>query len=112
MQQLNSSYCGSDRLAALVAPLLKPLQETREHVYPERFATRPPLSALFEGCGRRCDVEEAAHIAFVDHAYTLEEIGRMVARDPSVVCRWVQCVRRRRRGAPSSSENILARNKI
>jgi REP element-mobilizing transposase RayT len=109
----NPLFHGSDRLAELVAPLLKPLQYEREHVYSERFATRPPLSTLFEGCLSKRDVKKAVHAAFFEHAYTLEEIGRMVARDPSVVCRWVrQANGNGKLRAMSSAEDNPAKNKI
>lgn len=108
----NPLFHGSDRLAAVVAPLLKPMQGTREHVYRERFAARPPLSALFEACVSVRDLKKAAHIAFCEHAYTLDEIGRMVSRDPSVVCRWVRAERDNGPGASSPSEDNPARTKI
>ena len=103
---------GSDRLAEVVAPLLKPMQETREYVYPERFAARPSLSALFDGCVSVRDLKKAARTAFCEHAYTLEEIARMVARDPSVVCRWVRAERYRSASASSPWEDNPAKNKI
>jgi REP element-mobilizing transposase RayT len=108
----NPLFHGSDRLAGVVAPLLKPVQQTREHVYPERFAARPSLSALFDGCVSVRDLKKAARTAFCEHAYTLEEIGRMVARDPSVVCRWVRAERYSAHSASSPSEDNPARTKI
>lgn len=108
---LNPLLHGSDQLASVIAPLLKPHENTREHVYAQRYATRPPLGVLFEGRTTQAEVDEAAREAFVEHAYTLEEISRITARDPSVVCRWIQRARRQTSQA-SVAEDNPAKNKI
>jgi len=102
---------GSDRLKRLMAPLLEPHQPIREHVRAERHAARPSLGTLFDGCVRQPAFNEAARRAFVEHAYTLAEIGAVVSRDPSVICRWIQRANRSRR-VWSSPEDICATNKI
>jgi REP element-mobilizing transposase RayT len=109
----NALLHGSERLAATVAPLLRPHEHTREYVYAQRYAARPPVDALFDDCVTQAELDDAAWRAFHQHAYTLEAIGRVVARDPSVVCRWIQ--RAKRTGDPSGSssdEDVPARNKI
>ena len=106
----NGLLHGSERLAGLVAPLLKPHQDTREYVYAHRYAGRPSVSVLFEGCVTQAARDGAAHTAFFDHAYTLEEIGAIVGRDPSVVCRWIQRAGQRTRA--SLPEDVRAKNKI
>lgn len=104
---------GSARLASLVAPLLEPHQHRLEHVYPQRYAARPSVGSLFDGMFSAEELDGAAYRAFCQHAYTLDEIGRVVGRDPSVVCRWIQRERRRREAATVSSvEDKRARNKI
>ncbi len=108
----NPLFHGSHRLAEVVAPLLTPTQRTLEYVYAERFAARPSLSALFQGCHTPRDLKAAARSAFFEHAYTLAEIGRMVARDPSVVCRWVRADENTTRRTLSPLEDNPARNKI
>ena len=109
----NALLHGSERLAAAVAPLLAPHENTREYIYAQRYAVRPSVGELFDGCVTQDELDAAAWRAFHQHAYTLEAIGRVVARDPSVVCRWIQ--RAKRNGDPSrlsSTEDALARNKI
>lgn len=87
---------GSDRLAAAVAPLLEPHQQTIDYIYAERHAARPSVGSLFEGRFTPREVDDASYTAFYVHAYTLAEIARIVGRHPSVVCRWIQREKRRR----------------
>ncbi len=112
---INPLLHGSDRLAARVLPLLEPHATTRDFVYAHRFAVRPSLGELFDGILDRVRLEEAAHSAFVRHAYTLAEIATVLRRDPSTVCRWIRRASERRTDRspyPSSDEDISARNKI
>jgi REP element-mobilizing transposase RayT len=81
---------GSDLLARCVTPKIEPHQSNRDFVYAERFATRLTLPALLEGCIDRVSLEDAAHLAFHRHGYTLAAIANAVGRDPSTVCRWIQ----------------------
>ena len=104
---------GTADLRRRLAPELAPYEAARDHVCAARFAARPSLGSLLEGCLDRRALEEAAHAAFHRHAYTLAEIAAVVNRDPSVVSRWIQHAARR--AAPrtaSSREDIRARNKI
>lgn len=103
---------GSERLKRRIAPRLEPFHFEREHAYAERHAARPSLGTLFEGCVRQADLDAAACRAFVDHAFTLGEIGALVSRHPSVVCRWIRRARTVRRLSVTSPEDILAKNKI
>jgi REP element-mobilizing transposase RayT len=86
----NPLLCGGDGLAARVAPSIAPCQSNRDFVYPHRFAARLTLGAVLDGCVDRVSIEDAAHAAFHRHGYTLAEIGAVVSRDPSTVCRWIQ----------------------
>jgi len=101
---------GSEVFARRVAPLLKPHAATRDYPHPHRYAARPSVGSLFDGRSSQEDLDDAAQVAFVEYAYTLNEIGRVVARHPSVVCRWIQRAGRRRR--ESIPEDDRARNKI
>ena len=105
---------GSARLNQRVAPWLEPHQNTRDHVCAARFAARPSLGSLFDDCLDRASLQDAAHVAFHRHAYTLAEIAALLNRDLSVVSRWIQQSRARRadRGSVSSPVDTLAKNKI
>jgi len=81
---------GSERLAAVLAPVLEAHRANRDHVYAERFAARPPLSVLLEKCGDTRSIEDAVHAAFHRHGYTLAQLGRALSRDPSTICRWIK----------------------
>ena len=97
---------GSWKLQERVAPLIEPHAADREFVYPERFATRPGVHELFLRAETLRHKREAAYIAFQDHGYTLEEIGRFTGRTPSTIWRWVQRTRwARLSGAPRSSRD-------
>lgn len=97
-------FHGSERLAARLEPLLKPHEPTRDFVYGQRFAARRPLADLFDGTLQRVELEKAAHTAFYRHAYTLSEIGAVVARDPTTVWRWIRRSTARRRLADAGSD--------
>lgn len=105
---------GSRALAEQLAPLLSPHHATRDYPASHRFAERPTLGSILEGRLRdRLDMEDAACEAFHVHAYTLAEIGAVLNRHPSVICRWIR--RAEARGvpaAPSSQEDVRAKNKI
>jgi REP element-mobilizing transposase RayT len=81
---------GSPRLAEDLADRLEPHQGIRDHVYAARYAARPTLGSLLDGCVDREALQDAAHAAFHRYAYTLADIAAAVNRDPSVVCRWIQ----------------------
>ena len=105
----------SARLNDRVAPRLKPHQNTRDYVCAARFAARPSLGSLFDGCIDRASLQDAAHVAFHQHAYTLADIAAVLNRDLSVVSRWIQQSRVRQgtnHGSVPSPEDILAKNKI
>ncbi len=110
----DSLLVGSERLKRFVAPILAPHRTDCEHACAERYAARPSLGSLFEGCHRQQDLDDAAYRSFVEHAYTLAEIAVVVSRHPSVVCRWIQRAKRKqsRRTPVTSTEDIRAKNKI
>jgi len=87
---------GSGRLAERLGGALEPHRATRDYVYPARFADRPSLGSLLDGCVDREAIEDAAHTAFHRHAYTLADIAAALGRDPSVICRWIQHAKLRR----------------
>jgi REP element-mobilizing transposase RayT len=110
---INPLLYGSARLGIRMAPELEPHQTTREYIHAARFAARPSLGSLLDGCLDRESLTDAVHTAFHRYAYTLAEIGAVVSRDPSVVSRWIRQSRERRSGSRMSSRrDNLARNKI
>jgi REP element-mobilizing transposase RayT len=94
---VNPLLHGSPAFAERLAPQLERHQATRDYVYAARFAARPSLGSLFDGCFGRRALEDAAYEAFQKHGYTLADIGAVVGRDPSVVNRWIGHARGRRR---------------
>jgi REP element-mobilizing transposase RayT/transposase-like protein len=81
---------GSPHFAHQLADRLEPHQGTRDYVYAARYAARPTLGSLLDGCLDRRALQDAARAAFHQHAYTLAEIAAAVSRDPSVVSRWIR----------------------
>ena len=102
---------GSERFARCVAPLVRRHRDTVDYQCAARHACRPTIGTLFEGRVAQPDLDEAARVAFTEHAYTLSEIGMVVTRHPSVVSRWIQRAADRRVRA-STQVDILAKNKI
>jgi putative transposase len=96
---------GSPRLAGRVAPHLEPHQATRDYLYSARFAARPSLGSLLEGCIGREALKDAAHAAFHKHGYTLAEIAAVVSRDPSVISRWIRESKLRR--SPLAGADVI-----
>ena len=113
---VNPLLYGSPRLAARMAPDLEPHQEIRDYTYAARFAARPAVESLLEGWRDQAALEQACYVAFHCHGYTLADIAAVVARDPSVVSRWIQRAKRRQPRAPncgmSPFDDSFARNKI
>jgi putative transposase len=104
---------GSEHLAKTAAPHLAPHAQTLDYIYAHRFAARPTLGSLFEAKFTQHELDETAFAAFYAHAYTLAEIGKVVTRDPSVVCRWIQRERQRLQAVQlPTNEDKCARNKI
>jgi REP element-mobilizing transposase RayT len=88
-------------LGELLTPLLQQHRQTREYVYAERFAVRPPLAAVLRDAATPEGIACAARRAFDDHAYTLQEIGAAVKRPPATVWTWIRRDRARLRLHPS-----------
>jgi hypothetical protein len=106
---------GSTLLASRVAPDLERHETTCDYVYAARFAARPSLGSLLDGCPDRPSVEDACHAAFNRYGYTLAAIAAMVNRHPSVISRWVLRAKARQpadRVGPSPVGDVVARNKI
>jgi putative transposase len=91
----NPVFHGSERLAGFLAPLLEPHKVNTDIPHTHRFATRPTLGTLLEGPRTRAELENAAHLAYYVHAYTLAEIGSALGRDPSTISRWIRRARTR-----------------
>jgi len=82
-------YAGSSALASRVDALLTPHRANNDFVYAERYATRPSLAALFVGVSVGPDLDAAVRVAFLQHGYTLREIGAALAIHPTTVWKWV-----------------------
>ena len=111
---INPLLHGSNRLAETLAPELEPNKPTRDYVYAHRWAARPSLGTLLDGCAGRA-LEKAVHAAFNHHAYTLAEIAGALGCDPSTVCRHIQRTANRQAAevaGSSPAEDDPARNKI
>ena len=89
---------GSAAFAAEFTSHLERHHSNWDFVYAHRFSARITLGALFDGRMSTCRLEDAAHAAFHQHGYTLAEIGRVVSRNPSTVCRWIQRAASRQSG--------------
>jgi putative transposase len=87
---------GSDRLASYAASRLEPHQSNIDFSYAHRYAARPSLAAILDGCVDRASAQDAAFAAFRRHGYTLADVGRALGRDPSTICRWIQRAAARR----------------
>ena len=98
---------GSTRLAERLGGALEPHRTTRDYVYSARFADRPSLGSLLDGCVDRQAIEDAAHTAFHRHAYTLADIAAALGRDPSVICRWIQHAKLRRSVNPQRCPPLM-----
>lgn len=107
---------GSDRFSALLASTLEPHATNVDYTYAHRFAARPTIGRLLEGCTDQRSMEEALSVAFFHHGYTLADLARTVGRDPSTVCRWVHRANGHHRESidaePSPLGDDRARNKI
>ena len=109
---VNPVLYGSVRLSTHLAPELEPHRSTRDHVHAARFAARPSLGSLLDGCCDRESLADAVHAAYHRYAYTLAEIGAVVSRHPSVVSRWIQQSKERQAAGVSFRGDIVAKNKI
>jgi len=88
---------GSQGFLRTLDPLLERHRGTCDFTYADRFATRPPLASLISGNDGREAKEDRVRIAFLQHAYTLREIGETLQQHPSTVWRWVERSQRRRK---------------
>jgi putative transposase len=61
-----------------------------DHTRAERFAARPALTALLEGARPKRTLHRAVRTAFVEHAYTLREIGAFLDTGSATVWSWIQ----------------------
>jgi REP element-mobilizing transposase RayT len=93
---VNSLLFGSPDHCGRLAHDLEPHRATREYVCSDRFAARPSLGSILDGCVEQQALADAAYIAFHQYAYTLVEIGAVVSRHPSVVSRWIEGSKQRR----------------
>lgn len=80
---------GSDEFVARFRPLMSPHRHTVDHARWERFAARPHLPELFRDATDRGSIALAARQAFLEHAYTLREIGARLKRPPATIWSWI-----------------------
>jgi len=81
---------GSAAFAKHIDPLLGPHRDNGDFLYAERFATRPSLAELFVGVAGGPSLEDAVHVAFCRHAYTLKAIGKALNLHPSTIWVWIR----------------------
>jgi REP element-mobilizing transposase RayT len=82
--------CGSGTFAARVGVTLAVHRHTRDIVYAERFAVRPPLDRLMTNTHDSQARDIVMREAFERYGYTLREIGDFVGRHPSTVWRRIR----------------------
>jgi REP element-mobilizing transposase RayT len=87
-----SLILGSQQFAERCRSLLSVHRRTRDFARSERFADRPPLPQLFHGLADRLRLAAVARRAFLEHAYTLREIGAVLLRPPATVWFWIHRV--------------------
>ena len=87
---------GSSSLAKRIDPMLEEHRSESEFLYAERYATRPPLAEILAKATNHGQLENAAHLAFHRHAFTLREIADLVGRHPGTVWDWIQRAQGRR----------------
>lgn len=92
---------GSPAFKAALDPLLDEHRGTYDFTYADRFAARPPLVSLLAGEDARAAAEERVRVAFLQHAYTLREIGTALGVHPTTVWRWIQRAHARQSGVGS-----------
>jgi putative transposase len=81
---------GSPHFARRLEPGLRPHRDVEDFVYAERLAARPSLSVLLPEHLEGSAVHVAAREAFLQHAYTLREVGQRLNRPTATIWRWVQ----------------------
>jgi hypothetical protein len=85
---------GSPNFSQGFEPLLKPLATNEDFLCSHRFAARPPLSTLLPAGLAPAERNAALTRAFLEHAYTLSELGAAVGRPSTTVWHWIRRARR------------------
>ncbi len=81
---------GSDDFTKKVIPLLKGKEPLKEVPRAQRFAARPSLGELFAGVkGSKSKRNDKIYKAYIQHRYTLSEIGRELGLHYSTVSKIV-----------------------
>lgn len=95
--ELNSAlYIGGCDFGRKVDPLLEPHRSNPAYTYMQRYASRPPLAEILDVRDERAAVQEAARVAFCEHAYTLTEIGAVFGRPAATIWYWIQLAKEQR----------------
>ncbi len=81
---------GSPNFARRLEPELRPYRTVEDFVYAERLAARPSLSALLPEHLEGSALNAAVREAFLQHAFTLREIGKRLNRPTATIWRWIQ----------------------
>lgn len=92
-------FFGGRDFGRTITPLLEPHRANPAFTYTQRYATRPPLAEILDVPDRRPDLQEAARIAFCEHAYLLREIGGVLGRPSATIWRWIQDAKERKETA-------------
>ena len=83
-------FVGGRQLADRLDPLVRPHRENVDFTYAQRFATRPPLAEILDVADQPDARDEAARVAFHEHAYTLRAIGDAWGQQAATIWVWIQ----------------------
>jgi putative transposase len=83
-------FVGGRQLKDRLDPLVRPHRENVEFSYMHRFATRPPLAEILDVPDEPSARDEAARVAFHQHAYKLREIGEAWGQQAATIWVWVK----------------------
>ena len=105
----SSLYIGGRELGRKVDPLLEPHRRNAAFTYAQRYATRPPLAEILDVPDDRPAQQEAARIAFCQHAYKLAAIGEFLGRPASTIWYWIKVAKERHARATQPSADSSAK---
>ena len=104
--ELNTAlYRGGRALGQKIDPLLEPHRSNAAFTYEHRYATRPPLAEILDVPDNRLARQEAARVAFCQHAYRLSDIGAVFGRPAATIWWWIKRAKERQAAAARPSQD-------